>query len=361
MTKQAHVAVVGAGVLGLTQALLLQRAGYSVTLFEREHERLDHHCSSVAAGMIAPFCELNEAEPEAAVWGAQALALWQALLPTLKTPVHSSFEGTLVIAHHQDRAGLHHLAERVKHLGFEHSMRFLQRQTLREIEPELEGRFAEGLFFSPEGEVDPRMLLPALVQTLRAEGASLHFQTPVASIGDGTLQIHGESRSYDWVLDCRGLAARDIFPNIRGVRGEVMLLRTSDVHLRRPIRMIHPRYPLYIVPRPDHHFFIGATSVESDSMRKPTVKSALEMLSAAYSLHPAFAEAEIIEMKVHLRPTLSEHLPVIRQQGRTLHLNGLTRHGYLLTPYLAQTALHFLQHQQWPEDAHRLHRPDESE
>lgn len=360
MTKQNQVAVVGAGVLGLIQALLLQRTGHQVTLFERENERLDHHCSSVAAGMIAPFCELNEAEPEAASWGAQALAVWQSILSTLKAPVHSSFEGTLVIAHHQDRTGLQHLAERVKHLGFEHSMRVLSRQTLRDLEPELEGRFAEGLFFSPEGEVDPRMLLPALVQTLRSEGAILRFQTPVEEIQDGKLRVHAEWQEFEWVLDCRGLAARDIFPHIRGVRGEVMLLRAPDVQLRRPIRMVHPRYPLYIVPRPDHHFFIGATAVESESMRKTTVKSALEMLSAAYSLHPAFAEAEIIETRVHLRPTLPEHLPAIRQQGHTLHLNGLTRHGYLLAPYLAKTATHFVQHQTWPEDAHRLHRPQAS-
>ncbi|MCB9639775.1 MAG: glycine oxidase ThiO [Myxococcales bacterium] len=356
MGNQQHIAVVGAGVMGLTQALLLKRAGHQITLFEQANEQLDHHCSSVAAGMIAPYCELSDAEAEITQWGEQSLQHWKALIPTLQSPVHATFSGTIVVSHHQDRPGMHHLAERVKHAGFGEHMRWLRRQDLRDLEPELEGRFGDSLFFEPEGEVAPRDLLPALVQTLRAEGATLHFASPVEVLEDGALMHQDERHQYDWVIDCRGLAAQKTFPTLRGIRGEVLLLRTPEVELHHPIRMMHPRYPLYIVPRPDHHFFLGATSIESDAMRKPTVKSALELLSAAYSLHPAFAEAEIIEMKAHLRPCLADHLPAIRQQGRTLHVNGLHRHGYLLTPYLAHSVCHFLQHATWPADAQKIHQ-----
>lgn len=352
--RQQQIAVIGAGITGLTQALWLQREGHRISLFERGSERLDHHCSHVGAGMLAPYCELSEAEPEIARWGAAALQLWQAMVPTLARPVHMTCTGTLVVAHHRDRAGMQHLAERVGRVGLGAHLQWLRRDELRALEPELEGRFAEGLYFSPEGEIDPRSLLPALVETLRQNGATLHFDAEAEDLTPGEIVVRGTRQAFDWVLDCRGLAASDRMPDLRGVRGEILTLRTHEVRLRRPIRMMHPRYPLYIVPRPDERFVVGATSVESDSPRPVTVRSALELLSAAYALHPAFAEAEIIEMKTQCRPAFPDHLPRIIQQKNLLCINGLYRHGYLLSPLLAETVATFIRDQRQPAETAKL-------
>ncbi len=349
-----QIAVIGAGITGLTQALYLQRQGHRITLFERGGERLDHHCSHVGAGMLAPYCELSEAEAEVAHWGVSALALWRQIVPTLAQPVHMSCEGTLVVAHHRDRAGMQHLAERVEHAGFGAHLRRLRRDELRELEPELEGRFGEGLYLSPEGEIDPRSLLPAMVATLRRDGATLCFETEVQDLAPGEITVRDERQAFDWILDCRGLAASDRITDLRGVRGEILALRTGEVGLRRPIRMMHPRYPLYIVPRPGDRFVVGATSIESDSLRPATVRSALELLSAAYALHPAFAEAEIVEMKVQCRPTLPDHLPRIVQQDNLLRINGLYRHGYLLSPLVAETVATFIRDQSRPAETATL-------
>lgn len=339
-----HIAVIGAGVVGLTQALWLQRQGHRISLFERGGEALDHHCSHVGAGMLSPYCELSEAETEIAHWGAAALPLWQQLVPTLAKPVHLRCDGTLVVAHPRDRAGMQHLAERIGHAGFGEHLRWVRRAELETLEPELIDRFSEGLYLAPEGEIDPRSLLPALVATLRQNGATLHFAAEVERLTPKTLIIQGVSQQFDWVVDCRGLAASEQLTDLRGVRGEILTVRTSEVPLRRPVRMMHPRYPLYIVPRPDHRFVVGATSIESDSLRPATVRSALELLSAAYALHPAFAEAEILELKVHCRPTFPDHLPRIVQQDTLLRVNGLYRHGYLLSPLLAETVATFISH-----------------
>ncbi len=87
--RQQQIAVIGAGITGLTQALWLQRQGHQISLFERGSDRLDHHCSHVGAGMLAPYCELSEAEAEIARWGAAALTLWQWVVPTLASPVQA--------------------------------------------------------------------------------------------------------------------------------------------------------------------------------------------------------------------------------------------------------------------------------
>src|SRR5690606_23618949 len=132
----------------------------------------------------------------------------------------------------------------------------------------------------------------------------------------------------------RGLAARDTLPELRGVKGEMALLRSSEIRLSRPIRLLHPRFPLYVVPRADGLFMLGATQIESDDRRR-SVRSALELLSAAYALHPAFGEAELVEIGVDARPAFPDNQPRLQRQGDTIHVNGLFRHGFLLAPALA--------------------------
>jgi glycine oxidase len=64
-----------------------------------------------------------------------------------------------------------------------------------------------------------------------------------------------------------------------------------------------------------------------------SVRSALELLSAAYSVDSGFAEARIVELVTRSRPTLPDNLPSVRWLGeRTLQINGLYRHGYLIAP-----------------------------
>ena len=181
--------------------------------------------------------------------------------------------------------------------------------------------------------------------------------TEVEALAPGAIQVRGVRQTFDWVLDGRGLAARDPISELRGVRGEIITLCTGEVQLRRPIRMMHPRYPLYIVPRPNHRFVVGATSIESDSLRPATVRSALELLSAAYALHPAFAEAEIVEINRQCRPAFPDHLPRITQQDHFLRINGLYRHGYLLSPLVAETVAALIRDQRPPAATALLWQP----
>jgi glycine oxidase len=82
---------------------------------------------------------------------------------------------------------------------------------------------------------------------------------------------------------------------------------------------------------------LGATQLESDDRRR-SVRSVLELLSAAYALHPAFGEAELLEIGVDARPAFPDNLPRLVRRGETIHVNGLFRHGFLLAPALARMA-----------------------
>ncbi|MNS47814.1 Glycine oxidase [compost metagenome] len=148
-----------------------------------------------------------------------------------------------------------------------------------------------------------------------------------------------DDRPFDRVVDCTGAAAVGEISDLRGVRGEMLYLSTSEVFLSRPVRLLHPRIPLYIVPREPGRFMVGATMIETEDTGDISVRSMMEFLNAAYAVHPAFAEAEIIETGTGVRPAYPDNLPKVTQDGRLIFINGAHRHGFLLSPAIARQAV----------------------
>src|SRR6185437_3555369 len=99
----------------------------------------------------------------------------------------------------------------------------------------------------------------------------------------------------------------------------------------------------YIVPWPEGRFMIGATVIESEDRGAPTVRSALELLGGAYALSPEFGEARILSIAANLRPAFPDNLPKIIVKDRRIFVNGLFRHGFLLSPILAQLTADYIE------------------
>jgi glycine oxidase len=309
----------------------LAERGADVEVLERSERLGANACSWYAGGMLAPWCERETAEPLVAELGEEGLEWWAGHFPGL---VRS---GSLVIAQGRDRSELTRFARRTEHY------RQLDRTEIGALEPDLADRFEQALLFPDEAHLDPRAALGSLARRLEALGGRIRF-------GIDAAQLRLDHRQ---VIDCTGLAARKVLPDLRGVKGEMLVLRTTDVSLSRPVRLLHPRIPLYVVPRGGGVFMVGATMIESDDTTRITARSMLELLSAAYALHPAFAEAEIIEIGTQARPAFPDNLPRIRRIDGTLYLNGLFRHGFLLAPALARRAARvLLDHQHYPELMH---------
>ena len=328
-----HADVVGAGVFGLAVATELVERGVSVTLHER-NAGLGGNASWLAGGMLAPYCEGESAPASVVARGRGALDWWARHVPGVQR------NGTLVVAPPRDGADHDRVAARTQ--GFDR----LDETGVATLEPDLAGRFRKGLFFGDEGHVDPRAAMHALRDGLIRDGAELNFAQPFPlSEIDGrpppSPRLRGEGKGEGrprLVVDCRGWAARESLPDLRGVRGEMLLVRTNEVRLSRPVRLLHPRIPLYIVPRAGGVFMIGATMIESAEKSGVTARSAIELLSAAFALHSAFGEAEVLEMSVDVRPAYADNEPrVIARDGR-IFVNGAYRHGYLLAPDMAQKA-----------------------
>jgi glycine oxidase len=318
------VSIIGAGIAGAWQALLFAQAGHAVTLYERSDAEMTLSTSHWAGGMLAPWCEAEASEPVIGRLGLRSLDLWREHFP--QTP----FNGSLVVAHARDRADF----ERFAKLTSGHVR--LDAQGLRDLEPSLEGRFRDGLFYADEGHVEPRRVLPELHARITAAGGTIKFDS------DADADDLAGQNSKGIVIDCRGLSARDEQKELRGVKGEMIIVETSEVELSRPVRLIHPRWPLYVIPRGDGKFMLGATSIEAEDTGV-SVRSALELLGAAYAVHPAFAEARILEFGSGLRPAFPDNLPRITIGQNKIAVNGLYRHGFLLAPALAELTLAHVQ------------------
>ncbi len=310
-----NVLVRGAGVAGLTLAHELAARGASVSLLEKR-AGIAGNASWFAGGMLAPWCESESAPADVLALGRSAADWWEKALPG-----KVSRNGTLVVAPARDTAELGRFAARTS--GYER----VGEEEIGELEPDLSGRFRSGLFFRSEAHLDPRLALEGLAEKLVAMGSEVQFGSARTS--------HSPSPS-DIECDCTGMAMRG--SGLRPVRGEMLILRTADISLSRPVRLLHPRIPLYVVPRADHHFMVGATMIESDFGGAITARSAMELLNAAYTLHPAFGEAEIVETGTGLRPAYADNLPRLERQGRIITVNGFYRHGFLLAPAMAKRA-----------------------
>jgi glycine oxidase len=307
------VLVKGAGVAGLTAAFELASRGTAVAVAEIRHG-LGGNASWFAGGMLAPWCERESAEQPVLDLGRDAADWWDAALPG-----HVTRAGTLVVAAPRDAGELDRFASRTS------GHRRVDEDEIALLEPDLAGRFRRGLLFAGEAHIDPRRAMAALHQKLAAMGVEFHF-------GVDARHLSG----FDRQIDCMGIAAVD--DRLRGVRGEMLILRTPDISLSRPVRLLHPRFPLYAVPRADTRFMIGATMIESQSGGPVTARSMMELLGAAYALHPAFGEAEILETGVGVRPAFHDNLPRVETSGDTVTINGLYRHGFLLAPAMARQA-----------------------
>ena len=309
-----QASVIGAGVAGLTCALELAARGAEVQLLERAAAPGPAACSWFAGGMLAPWCELESCGPLIARLGAESLPWWAAHFPGTVA------NGTLVVAHGRDLPELTQFAGRTGHC------RALDAEAIAALEPELAGRFAHGLHFADEAHLDPRAALAALLERARACGVTVRFATA------GGSEIRGP------VIDCSGLDARSALKDLRGVKGEMLLLRQPELALARPVRVLHPRLPVYVVPRGAGLFLVGATMLESDAPSRVSARSLLELLSAAYALHPAFGEAEVVEIGSGVRPAFADNQPRLEWRGPRLYVNGLYRHGFLVAPALARRA-----------------------
>lgn len=308
-----EIKIAGAGLIGRMLGWHFVRQGADVIVYEKDDEFEPTSAAYVSASMLAPQSERPESD--ATVWqmAIESLRMWPGWLESLNVP--HGIDGSIVVAHPGDESLLRKFESSLKRhkVG---AFRKLSRMEIQELEPALADRFDHGILLELEGWLDNR----ALLNELGSRCGTVNYNSTV----------NPHQLSADLVLDCRGVGSDD--PELRGVRGEVIRLHAPTVHLSRPVRLLHPKYRLYVSPRSRDQYVIGATQLESEFKGAVTVQSALELLTAAYTVHDGFEEAEIVELSSGLRPAYPDNTPRVTWRNGVLSVNGLYRHGFLVAP-----------------------------
>jgi len=351
------IAIVGAGLMGRLLALSLHRqAELEVTLFDKDTKLAHNSAAYAAAGLLTPLGESLHCDANIVEMGFESLSLWPDLLASLEEHTFFQQTGAIMISHEQDKGDYLRFVRHLRNNYPEKCLQTLNRAQLYDLEPELGRSFNQGLYLPQEGQIGNRRLLVALRKQLEQEGINWLSECLVTEIqvnDHGTTLIYRtqssqqQSQHFDLVIDCRGVGASKKYANsdcapltdLRSVRGELFQLFAPNVHLSRPIRLMHPRYQLYIAPKSKGFYVVGATEIESDDDANMTVRSAMELLSAAYSVHPGFAEANIRQHISQSRPAFSDNQPQIIVQGSLMQINGLFRHGFLIAPVVLEQVL----------------------
>jgi glycine oxidase len=323
-----------------------------VTVFEKglltpPLSQRDKAAAFTAAAMISPMSELVDSELEIFNLGQRSLELWPSWLTELGCPQHFHQQGSLVLAHPNDIGELQQfkrdlsfkLNDRSPYAQSNTDIAPLQilndRHQLEAVESSISPHFQTGIYLPSEAHIDHDEVLQELVT--QAKGLDVNF------VESSKLEANSESlKDYDIIFDCRGTGLKE--DGFRGVRGEVIRLECKEITLTRPIRLMHPRYKLYIVPKPNHQFIIGATEIESEDRSKISLRSSMELMSALYAVNPAFAEARVLNQETNLRPAYMDNLPRIEKRQTNfnkpiIRINGLYRHGYLIGPALVEQVL----------------------
>lgn len=350
------IAVLGAGVMGLTLAQQLLEQGYDLEVFEKDQgpssqngKNAEGTCvkessaAFTAAGMLAPFSEMESAEPLIFQLGVRANALWQTISKSLGDNIDYRQAGSLIVAHPQDHAELEQYRKRLlAHIpsGEHGHLQSIDHAALKDLNPELAKRFNQAIVIPSEACLSPPLYIEAARHWLNQQSVKLHVGVEIKQV-DQWAKINS---GFDAVIDCRGIGAKSDLNALRGVRGETILLQSNDVSIDTIIRLMHPRYRLYLAPRRDGHYIIGATEIESDDVGPITVRSALELLSAAYSIDPAFAEATVVKTASSCRPAFPDNAPKILIKDNLLQINGLYRHGLLIAPAIAEQIVSYFAH-----------------
>lgn len=345
--------ILGAGLLGRLMAWRLLVSGQTVTLIDKDLSG-KNSAGLAAAAMLAPVSEALDADEAIFTQGINNLSVWPLWVEELRQltqqSVECKLEGSLIVAHSLDRHLMDQLATKLKHKAFISRQAYqpINNKELNALEPILSDQFDSGFYFKPEGYIDNQQLFNALKKAIDVLGGQWIEQDYQQSDMD---------KNASFLIDTRGIGSKSSLNNLRAVRGEIMTVQAPEVNLNRPVRLLHPRYQLYISPRSHRRYVIGATQIESSSEAAITVRSSLELLSALYAIHPGFGEAHILDQQAKLRPAFDHHLPEIQFNQHKLTINGLYRHGYLLAPSVIEQALNQIgiaTSAPWPAICHNL-------
>ena len=348
------VAIVGAGVIGLSVAWRLAAAGLAVAVFERGE--VGSGASFAATGMLAAATELEPGGADLLTLALESRRLWPRFRDELQAEagidIDYRAEGTLTVAIGRDE---------VDRLRFRHELqarhglatRWLDGPAARALEPALRPSVAAGIFCAEDHQVDPRRLVPALRRAAAARGARVIEQLPVHSLDIAGGRVGGVVTTQGLCRAGAVVIASGAWAGSREVLGDALSipvrpLKGQALALRAPARTGVPAHvvwteQVHLAPKAGGSLLVGATVEECGFDPAVTAGAVFALLDGARRALPSIEDMEIAAVWTGFRPTSDDDAPILGATGIAglVLATGHHRNGILLAPVSAQ-AIHDL-------------------
>ena len=337
-----RVVIIGGGVMGCATALELARRGVrDIVLLERAVPGAE--ASSAAAGMLAAQVESKDAEERAHY--IRARAAYEAWSEELRsaTGLAIGYRKSGVVEIATDVAALKARVEDNR----AHGLTAEWVDDPRAVEPELAPGFPGAAYFPDEAQVDPPLLLRALVAALGPAGVQVKSGTTVRSIVRekdvcrGVVLDSGETLHADAVVLAAGSWSSLVpgvpasMPIVKPVRGQMVMLE------ERPPKLAHIvfRGHGYVVPRGDGRVVCGSTMEDVGHRREVTAAGVHGILAETIAIAPRLGQAELARTWCNFRPYAPNGPLVGASPLPGLFLaTGQYRNGILLAKVTAEAA-----------------------
>ncbi|QFY13730.1 FAD-dependent oxidoreductase [Nonomuraea phyllanthi] len=289
--NSGRVVVVGAGVSGLTTAVVLAEAGHNVHVIASE---LPGTTSLSAGAMWGPY--LVEPKDKIDQWSQESLRTFQELAgdPATGVRLTSGIEASRTAQNPPDWA-----------------------TTLPGFQPctpaELPEGFTAGYRFTVP-LIDMPTYLDYLQHRIEAAGVSTELRT---------LSSLDEAQPADVVVNCTGLSARSLTddPRLRPIRGQQVAVTnpglteffSEDTGTSPDLLCIYPHGDIAV---------LGGTAIDGDESLAVDHQAAEAILARCRAVEPRLAQARVLDHRVGLRPT-RDHVRVEADpvEGRKLFHN----------------------------------------
>ena len=336
-----NVIVIGGGVIGHSVAYELASRGAQVRIIDPRPA--GQGATRASAGVLAPYIEAQGDFLRLAVAG---LGHYDAFITRLRVDSGEAVEygraGTLQVALGDAETGeLEALARRLASLQIPHTL--LDAAKIRQMEPALAGSVTAGLLLPQHGNVGVASLMTALVTAGARYGVKV-TSARVQNVGvhRGGVQVMTSEgmHSADAAIIAAGSWSGQIFtppapPSpVRPIRGQLLHLRFP----RPPLSRVVWGTACDLVPGKDGSVLAGATMEDVGFDEDATVSGVRYLLERVSELMPDLTTARFDSVKVGLRPTTPDELPVIGASSTmrgVFYATGHFRNGVLLAPLTA--------------------------
>jgi glycine oxidase len=342
-----HVGIIGAGILGRLIAIELFKRNNKVTIFEKGDALSSESCTATAAGMLAPWSESYESSELVFELGISSLNLWPDILETLNANHLFIRQGTAHLALYREKHKLENFFERLKKRNLHFEAIKINSNNKKELVGEFSQEYSFGYYFPQEANLNPREFILKCNDFFKENNIYFEYNHKVIFNERNKIKTEQGNFYFDTIINTMGMGAKNVFEkskeSLRGVRGSLLLVHAPLVNIHSVIRLTHLRYPIYIVPRENNKYIIGATSHETECLKPITVESLLELLSVASHFDKGFLEANLLDQRVNLRPTFMDGSPHFYSRNGIHYINGLYRNGITISPALAKIFCNYLE------------------